>query len=320
MLKRAICLAALVLMTMSGLGCIDIGPLVRGRMQAVVVKDSGRWFEKNRVALIDVDGFIGARSTFLLQGTTVADVREKLERAAADPLVRAVVLRINSPGGGAGSSDTIYHEVMRFREESGKPVVAAMVGTAASGGYYVSLAADRIVASPNTVTGSVGVIMNLLNVEGLWKKLGLKTNTLKSGDLKDAGSPTRPMTDEERAVLQGAIDDMFGRFIGTVHLRRPGMSREDLDTISDGRIVMADQALKLHMVDRVGYLDDALAEAYALAGIETADVILYRPFPHYNANIYASGGAAPVTADQSLALLLGRRGPAFLYLWAPGAP
>lgn len=311
---------ALFVLSVAFCGCINIAPAFGGRLEAVLVEESPRWFEMNRIALVDVDGFIasGEGPWFSWAGTTVADVKEKLHRAAADWRVRAVVMRINSPGGEASASDMIYREVLAFRQETGKPVVAALMGTAASGGYYAALAADRIVAAPTTVTGSVGVIMEFVNVEGLFGKIGLRSEVVKSGGKKDIGSPTRAMTDEEREILQGVNRALFERFTETARARRLKMTDDDLATISDGRILTADQALQLHLVDRVGYLDDAIAEARDLADIGSADVILYRAFAHYNTNIYAQHRPAAGLLEEGLELLLRRNGPTFLYLWSPG--
>lgn len=300
--------------------CMSMRSLLVGELEQVVVEKSPRWFERNRIALVDVDGFIslGGGASFMWGGTTVADVREKLERAAGDRRVRAVVLRVNSPGGSAAASDMIYREVMKFRQRSGKPVVASFMGTAASGAYYIALASDRIVAAPTTVTGSVGVIMRFVNVEGLYGKIGLRSEVIKSGEKKDIGSPTRSLTAEEREILEGVNKALFDCFLSAVRRGRPQMTEQDVATISDGRILTADQALKLHVIDEVGYLDDALAAARELANIRSADVILYRAFPHYNANIYATSGGTVGLIEQGLEALLRQRGPMFLYLWSPG--
>ena len=307
-------------LSLSLCGCISVTPVFTGRVETVLVEESPRWFETNRIALIDVDGFIASteRPWYAWSGTTLADVKEKLRHAAGDWRVRAVVLRINSPGGEASASDMIYREILRFRRKTGKPVVAELMGTAASGGYYAALAADRIVASPTSVTGSVGVIMEFINVEGLFGKIGLRNEVVKSGGKKDIGSPLRAMTEEEREILEGVNRSLFDRFMAAVKSRRPGMTEKDLATVADGRIVSADQALGLHMVDSIGYLDDALAEARALAGISGADVILYRAFPHYNTNIYARHQPGAGLVEQGLERLLQRNGPTFLYLWSPG--
>ncbi len=310
----ALLLGALLL---TAAGCISVGPMLTGKMETVVVRESPRWLEFNRIALVEVEGVIGSGGGLLRGGTTAADVREKLKRAARDGGVRAVVLRINSPGGEVGASDTIYREVLRFRRETGKPVVACLMDTAASGAYYVACAADRIVASPNAVTGSVGVVIQLLNVEGLFGKLGLRTITIKTGQMKDIGSPTRPMTDKEREVLAGIAEGHFERFLRVVREARPEMTDPDAATISDARVLTAQQALDLHMVDGVAYLEEAIADARKLAGIETADVILYRPFPDYRSNIYARREAGDELLMEGLDMLLRGSKPTFLYLWCP---
>jgi len=308
-----------VIVSLVACGCINMRSLLVGDIEQVVVEESPRWFERNRIALVDVDGFIGlGEAPLLWSGTTTADVREKLERAAADNRVRAVVLRVNSPGGSAAASDMIYRDVMEFKQKSRKPVVACLMGTAASGGYYVALASDRIVAAPTTVTGSVGVIMHFINVEGLYGKIGLRSEVIKSGEKKDIGSSTRSLTAEEREILQGVNEALFDRFLSAMRQCRPEMTEQDVAVAGDGRILTADQALELHMIDQIGYPDDAVAAARELANIRSADVILYRAFPHYNANIYASAGGTAKAIEQGLEELLRGRGPMFLYLWAPG--
>lgn len=169
------------------------------------------------------------------------------------------------------------------------------------------------------MTGSVGVTMCRVNVEGLFSKLGLTSEPIRSSAMKDIGSPARPMSPEEHQVLQGVINALFDRFIGLVGERRPAMTPADLKAISDGRVVTAQQALDLHMVDGIGYLEDALDAAYKLADIGHADVIIYRHFPSYNANIYSAAAPEPDPLARGLgALLPPLTGTAFLYLWTPG--
>ncbi len=319
--KSARAAAAGALLALALAGCINVGAFPQEELERVVVEKSPRgWLETNRIALIEVSGFIASESGFwtLLGGTSVADVQQKLQLAAADSHVRAIVLRINSPGGEASASDTIYQEVLRFKETSGKPVVAALMGTAASGGYYTALSADCIVASPTTITGSVGVIMDLINMEKLYGKLGLEPVVIKSGEKKDIGSPTRPMTPEEREILQGLNRALFDQFLAKVRERRPGMDEQQLKMVADGRVVSAQEALQLKLVDRVGYLRDAIQTACGLAKIESADVVLYRSTASYNTNIYAQAGMG-LLLEEGLDMLLLRRGPTFLYLWMPGS-
>ena len=299
-------------------GCIRIRLM---EVREVVVKESPRWLETNSIALIDVDGFLSSTGEpwFMLIGTTVADVREKLERAANDWRVKAVVVRINSPGGGVSGSDMIYREILRFKEETGKPVVAAMMDMAASGGYYVAVAADEIVANPTTVTGSMGVLMEFPNLQGLYNMLGVRWEVIKSGEKKDIASSARRMTNEEKQVLETINKELFDRFVSVVRKGRPNMTDDQIKTLSDGRVVAAQQALDLNMIDRIGYLDDAIEVAKGLAAIRDADVIMYRPFPHYNANIYVKGKNENNLLAEGLKALLKRHSASFLYLWSPGS-
>ena len=317
---RALILLAL-LAALSSSGCIYVAGLgaTTEKLHEETVVSSPRFIEPNKIAVIGVDGFIGEGGLFS-QSTTMDDLRQRLDLAAQDGSVRAVVLRINSPGGEVTASDVMYQQLRAFREKTGKPVIAHILNMGASGAYYLALAADEIVCSPTGITGSVGVIMSGANIEGLYQKLGLKPVTIKSGDKKDIGSSTRPMTEEERALLQDINRQLFGRFLDIVKERRPSMTEADLKTISDGRVVTASQALAMNMVDRIGYLEDALATAKRLADIKDADVIVYRAARHQG-GVYGSAQAdeARLTEllEKGLRTLAGQRGPGFYYLWMP---
>ncbi len=305
---------------MTATGCITVNAFPSTEVNEVTVSKSGHWFETNRVAVVDISGVLrsGDDTMSLLGGTCVAEVREQLERAAADPRVKAVVLRINSPGGEVSASDMMLRDIIRFREKTGRPVVAAIVDLGASGGYYVAIGANRIVAAPTAITGSVGVIMQFLNVEGLFDKIGVKSQVVLSGPRKDIGSPFRPMTPEEKELLGTVNETLFRRFVDLVAASRKEMTKEDIQFISDGRILTADQALKLKMIDEVAYLEDAVNDAMALAGIRSADVVLYRSKNNGLANIYAAWGGSPDLAQKAASLLLQHSGPRFMYLWTPG--
>lgn len=300
------------------MGCIDTRALLTGQMETVKVQDSGRWFESNRIALIDIDGVIGRQRNLFHSGTTVADVVQKLRRAREDGSVRAVILRIDSPGGGVWSSDTINHEVRRFKQETGLPVVAAITGMGASGGYYVALSADYIVASPAALTGSVGVISDFVSVQGLFKKLGLESTVIKTGSMKDMGSPMRELTPDERKVLQNVIESLYKRFLATLRASRPACTEADMKQFADGRVLTAQQALQLHLIDRIGYLEDAIDQAKQMAHITHADVVLYRPFPDYRTNIYSTAQMPSIDAlGKALGALADAQRPAFMYLYRP---
>jgi len=245
-------------------------------------------------------------------------LREELMKASDDSKVRAIVLRINSPGGTVTASDIIYRELMLFREKARVPIIAALMDVAASGGYYAALAADSIVAHPTTITGSIGTIMLTVNAQGLMDKLGLAAITVKSGEHKDMGSPFRALTPEERQMFQSVIDDLHGQFVKLVAERRR-LPRPTAARLADGRIYTAQQALHLKLIDAIGYLPDVLAQARKAAGVEEARIVVYKRPREYRATYYAkaeTGGSAVEAALAPLATL-GMSGPRFLYLWWP---
>jgi protease-4 len=285
-----------------------------------VVSGTGR----AKIALVDISRMISTQEDEGPFGISrreglAARVDEELRRAGKDDAVRAVVLRINSPGGTVTASDVIYHQIMTFKAAHHVPVTAQFLDMGTSGAYYVALAADEIVASPTTVTGSVGVVMYGVNVAGLMDKLGVKNQTFKSGARKDIGSPLRPMTPEDQAILQAVLDGMQQRFLGLVRERRAGLSTAAVQTISDGRILTADQALQLGLVDRIGYLQDTLQAVADRVADGRARIVMYRRPQEFAENIYSA--APPPASPLSLINLdLGagaHASPAFLYLWRP---
>lgn len=205
-------------------------------------------------------------------------VVETLRDMKKDKSVKAVVLRIDSPGGSVGASQEIFEAVKELKGV--KPVVASMGSVAASGGYYIALGASRIVANAGTVTGSIGVRMELMNVEDLAKWLKVQPITLKSGRLKDAGSPTRPMTDEEKAYLESVLQNMHKQFKAAVSESR-GLSAGDVDALADGRVFTGEEALQKRLIDEMGALDKAVAVAANLAGLKGEPEIFFpKPEKH----------------------------------------
>ncbi|MGH7355799.1 MAG: signal peptide peptidase SppA [Candidatus Rokuibacteriota bacterium] len=208
-----------------------------------------------KVALLELEGII----------VDADELVRELKAHRDNPLVRAVVIRINSPGGIVGPTQELHQAIVKMRQ-AGKPVVASLAGVAASGGYYVAVAADQIYANPGTLTGSIGVIMQTANLEQLMKKVGVDFVVVKSGDYKDIGSFARPMTAEERRVLQALLDDVHGQFIGAVAEGRR-LDRARVAQFADGRIFSGAQAKALGMVDALGGLEEAVAAAGKLAGL-----------------------------------------------------
>lgn len=212
---------------------------------------------EDRVAVIRVEGVI------LDAQQTVGE----LKKFGESPSVKAIVLRIDSPGGGVVPSQEIHDAVKRIRAKHNKTVVASMGTVAASGGYYIAAATDRIMANPGTLTGSIGVIMELANVEGLLKKIGVESVVVKSGEHKDIGSPFRQMNEGDRRILQTVMDDVHAQFIEAVAEGR-SLKVSDVQPLADGRIFTGRQAKSEKLVDELGDLEDAIKLAADLAGIQ----------------------------------------------------
>jgi protease-4 len=209
-----------------------------------------------RVGVVDIEGIILSADRF----------RDMLAKFKTAPGVKAVVVRINSPGGGVAASQELFSEIRRFRRETGKPVVVSMESVAASGGYYAAVAADHIVANPGTITGSIGVVMQWMNYGDLLEWAKVRAVTLKSGALKDAGNPSRPLTDEERKYFEDLIQGLRLQFQGAVAEGRKGrLKPEALAHMSDGRVVTGEEALALGLVDEIGDYRDAVDRAARLA-------------------------------------------------------
>lgn len=223
-----------------------------------------------KVAVVEVAGLIGVGADRGLDSETIV---RTLAQYRDDPSVRAVVLRIDSPGGVVAPTQEIFTAVRRLREAK-KPVVASLGAVAASGGYYVAVSADRIFASPGTLTGSIGVVMQLANVEGLLKKVGVEYVVVKAGAYKDVGNFARPMTPEERRILQSLLDDVYDQFIGAVAEGR-GLAPQAVRAFAEGRIYSGRQAHGLKMVDDLGGLDDAIEAAAKMAGLPAKPKVLY---------------------------------------------
>ena len=319
-------------------GCISINLLGDGSGQpleeSVVQGEEGP-----KILLLDIDGVIsGADSSagFLGLGTPsmVERVREVLDRASADEDVRALLLRIDSPGGTATASEQIYTEIMRFKASRQIPVVAQFLTTAASGGYYIAMAADTIQAHPTTVTGSIGVIFTSVNFVGLMEKLGVEDQTITGGEFKDAGSPFRRLTEEERGQLQSIVDDLHDRFRDIVAKGRPKLSDDQVTTLANGRIYSARQALGNGLVDRVGTLEEAVGLIEDQLGVSESRVVAYHRPGEQRRNIYARAmpglpigalpsmapvGAGAMSPERLATIGLGDllRRPGFHYLWWP---
>lgn len=256
------------------IGIMFFGLLFKGLWDLGEVSERGK-----HIALIRVDGIItaGRSEAGFFSGATSGseDLIAQLERARKNKSVAAIVLRINSPGGSPAGSEEVYNEIMRVRR-AGKIVYTSMADVAASGGYYIASASDRIYADSSTLTGSIGVIWSTADMSGLYKKIGYNPQTVKSGKFKDIGSSSRPLTPEERALLQGIIMETYGQFVNDVAEGRR-LPVAEVKKIADGRILTGSQAMKVKLVDRLGGMHEAVRAAARAGGIKgEPKVVEYR--------------------------------------------
>jgi len=242
------------------LGLVFVISFAAGRWG--LFEGSGISLSNDKIAVVTIQGVL----------TSSKDTIQQFKRYEENEDVKALVLRIDSPGGTVVAAQEIYAEIQKLREN--KVVLASMGNVAASGGYYVASATEEIVANPGTLTGSIGVISEYPNIEQLMKKVGLRSEVMKSGRFKDLGNPTREMTEEERQLLQDLIDNIHRQFIRDVALGRD-RTVEEIEPLADGRVFTGEQAKENGLVDRLGNFQDALDRAAELAGIQGKPVIIY---------------------------------------------
>jgi len=322
--RFALCTLAISLMTSaacspSGSFKVTAIPSDLSLEEQIIIRHPG-WVS-DRIAVIDIAGVLmNSREMGLLsEGEHVVSFAvEKLHKAAADKRVKAVVLRINSPGGTVTASDILYEEIQAFKKRTGKPVVAYFQDVAASGAYYLACAADEIIAQRTSVTGSIGVIMQMVNLSGTMSKLGITTDAITSGPLKDAGSPFRPMKDGERQLFQELVDDFYAQFVDVVDAGRPKLSREEVAKLADGRVYIANKALEVGLIDRIGTIHQAVEAAKSRAGVTAAHVVLYHRPLGWSPNIYATARVQKEPTFNVFNINLPNfwtRRPSFMYIW-----
>lgn len=277
---------------------------------------------KEKILLLDISGLIGtsmSQGIFDREGDVLSQVYFRLKKAAEDNMVKGVILRLDTPGGEVTASDIIYHEILNFKQRTGIPVVALMMGLAASGGYYIASACDYLMAHPSTLTGSIGVISLFPNLEDLFEKVGVQVQVIKSGALKDSGSVFRQMTPEERDVFQKIIEEYHQNFQDVVYEnRKEHLSLEDLKKIADGRVLTASQALEARLIDEIGYFDKALKTILDFASLQEAKVVSYTYFPNRKTNIYATNlkSESPLESISFREVVQSLKS-GFYYLWHP---
>ncbi|MHC5163887.1 MAG: signal peptide peptidase SppA, partial [Planctomycetota bacterium] len=309
-----------------GTGAFEIRmiPADQELKETQIDKDKGM-FVSDKIIVIDIDGVMlnRQRSGWMQSGDNpVSSFLEKLDKAANDETVKAVVLRLNTPGGSVAAADMMYHSLTEFKRKKKVPVVACMMDVAASGGYYLACGADGIIAQPSCITGSIGTIMQTISVAGTMEKIGVTAVAVKSGNMKDMASPLHELSDEEQVILQKIIDGFYEQFLGVVQAGRPKLDKNKLRELADGRVFTADQAHAEGLVDRIGYADDAIAWAKKMADVKKSKVVIYHRPQATMPNVYGSAmsqtsGTGPLV-NIDLPDWLDTGGAKFLYLWQPG--
>ncbi len=279
----------------------------------------------DKILLIPINGIISdspKKGVISSSPSIVEQVVSQLHKAEKNGDIKAVLFKIDSPGGSITASDMLYHEIMLFKERTKAKIVFSMTDLATSGAYYIALPADSIIAHPTTITGSVGVIFLQPKVTGLMDKIGLVVDVKKFGRYKDMGSPLRNNTEEEQKLMQQSVDVFGERFRNLVQKHRQ-MGKQSLDEVATARVFLADEALKIGLVDKIGYLRDAVQETKTIANLaENARVVMFRREEAADINYYNSGAVASAAWNISVInlelpeVINFRTG--FYYFW-PGA-
>lgn len=286
------------------------------------IEQEGKADASDKIVHLDLEGIISSMDTGgFLQSTlpSVERIKQGLEQAVADKDVKAIVLRVNSPGGEVTASDIIYEAVKKA--SAVKPVVVYMDSVAASGGYYVACGATKVIASETTLTASIGVIMDSVNYHELFGKVGLASQTFTSGAFKDTLSGARPMRDDEKVYIQNLVNTMYDRFLGIVSEARKVPKEVLKSTVADGRVVTGRQALEAKLVDQIGYIEDAYALAKTLSDAPDATVVKYQSIPSFLSALGLASARAQAPAKVELDLtggVLPKLQPGMLY-YLPGA-
>ncbi len=281
--------------------------------------------DREKILIIPVNGVIsdkGHNELFFTKPSMLQEVVSMLRKAEKDRNIRAVILKVNSPGGSTTTSDILYNEILRFKQRTGIKLIVMFMDIAASGGYYISLPADYIIAHPTSLTGSVGVIFIRPQFSGLMEKIGVEVYVEKSGDNKDMGSMFRQPTNNETEIFNGVTSKLGRRFLSLVAKHR-AIDQDALSKVASGRIFLAEEALDLGLVDRIGYLNDAVLQAKQLAYLpRNPRIVVYRRVKYPNDTLYNTSvnhiGSTPVSLI-NLGVLENIAGlqTGFYYLWSP---
>jgi protease-4 len=294
--------------------------------ETVRLRDPGL-IVSDKIVVIDVSGMImNTHSGLMGMGENpVSLFVEMMDKAQADPDVKGVVLVVNSPGGGVTASDIMYQRLLQFKAAKKVPVVASIQDVGASGAYFISCGADRIMATRNSITGSIGVIVQLFSFAGTMEKMGIESKAITSGRFKDMASPFKPVNKEDDVLLQGIVNTYYEQFLGVVVKGRPKLTPERVRELADGRVYTGQDALANGLVDELGYVEDAEKEVKTLSGCKRVKIVIYHRPLGYRANEYATAGslaagASKVDINVNLPNMMALVQPQFLALWTGATP
>ena len=295
---------------------------INEEMSETVIQTDPGFFVTDKIAIVDVEGLLmNQAQTSLLSSrdNPVSEFIEKLDKAQGDPAVKAVILRINSPGGAVTAADIMYHRVMEFKHARAVPVIAIIEDVGASGGYYIACSAGTIMAHPTSITGSIGVIVQTFSLAGTLDKLGITADAVKSGKFKDMGSPLKALNADDRKLIQDTVDEFYKGFVKIVATGRgPRLSEDKVKVLADGRVYTGEQAKANGLIDDIGYMDDAIKLAKAQAHTSKAKVVMYHRPWGYSENAYSrQGNVAPQVnlVNINMPGLMSLSQPQFMYLW-----
>jgi protease IV len=311
----------LILIILGNPACatIHLGPSM-GPLEETVLEGEG----PGKLLLIEVQGIINNQKDRTFTGATTALgmvewIQENISKAEKDDAVKALLIKVNSPGGTVTSSDIILHELLHFKKKRAIPIYVQIMDLAASGGYYIALAGDKIIAHPTSLVGSIGVIAFKVNLKNLMDKIGVDWEIVKSGDKKDFMSPFRSFTAEERKLFQDSIDIFHKRFVTVIADNRPELNFEEVSSLADGRIFDSTQAMELKLIDQIGYISETIEEIKIDLSKPNLQVVTYQREGDYKSNLYSLYPQAPTLnlLNVNLGFENSSLSPLFSYLWAP---
>lgn len=320
--KAARCLRLTVFLLaiiISGCATINFGPSL-GELKEVTIEGEG----PGKILLVNVDGVINNQKDSTFSGNTlrlgmVEKIRSIVEKAEKDDEIKALLIKINSPGGTVTASDIIFHLLKTYKESRKVRIYIQVMDLAASGGYYIALAGDEIIAHPTSLIGSIGVIALKVNLQGLMAKIGVSWEIVKSGDKKDFMSPFRSFTKEERELFQGAIDRLHTRFVTLIAENRSALNISQVKSLADGRVFDAEQAKDLKLIDHIGYVTDTVHRIKSDLNNSNLKLVTYHRNNDFQGNIYSQ--FQKPTSFNLINLDLGFNpnalSPYLLYVWSP---